>query len=182
MKMKKKTYPVSEIPDYCLTQGQLWSSKLAMQKIWRYYAEEREVKKLLCSITKKNLKLNNLQHHHRLLCSETKKKQKVYFYIKAESIFCFPLCYMNDLLKLALTLAHGAISRVSEHECRKCQQVTVLFPHVFLQVYSVAKARGSWRIVVNHLFSVLWRTSKLINTIPKERGKLAKDDLHKRDH
>lgn len=66
-------------------------------------------------------------------------------------------------------------------------QVMVLFPHVFLQAYSVAnvtqlKARGSWRIMINHLFSVRWKTSKLTDSIPAERGELAKDDLHKQDH
>lgn len=123
---------------------------------------------------------NHFQHPHRLLCSKAEKKSILY---KSRKYILPSLVLSEWPTGVCLDFSTWRNYR----SVRAWVQVMELFPHVFLQAYSVAnvtqlKARGRWIILINHLFSVRWKTCKLTNSFPEERGGLAKDDLHKQDH
>lgn len=117
-----------------------------------------------------------IQYHQGLPSSG--KRRKSLLYIKAKSTFCPLLSFMNDLLKLALISEQGTISRVSECECRKCEKVKPLVSDVFFSRLLSNKSISAWNLKqgsgrndqTTTFSSVLWKTSKPINVIPKERG------------
>lgn len=118
-----------------------------------------------------------IQYHQGLPSSG--KRRKGLLYIKAESTFCPLLAFTNDLLKPALISEQGTISRVSRVWVQKMRKgkaagLWCLLSHL-LSNKSISAwnlKQGSGRNDQTTFSSVLWKTSKQINTIPKERGKI----------